>query len=184
MRGGWGGWGGLRCNLEREGSEGADDRDEEDVDVSDEDDGTLVGDDLAHAGIGKGAPLVDIKDLVGIRDEAVALEVRGEGHEEHAEHGVATVPALSVGGDAKAAGSELRGLLGEFSNSRRHRVGLLHHDACTQTDNRVHMDGQRGREKSAAAAHVVPRHRAHGLTTRRIHQRNTPRNREETGDTR
>ena len=150
----------MGCNLERQRSEGADDRDEEDVDVSDEDDGTLVGDDLTHASIGKGAPLVDIKNLVGIRDEAVALEVRGEGHEEHAEHGVATVPALSVGGDAKTAGCELRGLLGEFSNGRRHRVGLLHHDACTRvgcgrTDNRVHMDRQRAGEKSAATTDVV-----------------------------
>ena len=153
-------WAGQESDLEAEGGKGAHDGDEQDVDVGNENDGALVGDDLAHASIGEGTPLVDVKNLVGVRDEAVALEVRGEGHEEHAEHGVATVPALSVGGDAKTAGCELRGLLGEFSNGRRHRVGLLHHDACTRvgcgrTDNRVHMDRQRAGEKSAATTDVV-----------------------------
>ena len=115
--------------LEGEGGEGADDRDEENVDVGNEDDRTLVGDDLAEASIGKGTPLVDVKNLVGVGDQAVALEVRGEGHEEHAEHGMATVPALSVGRYTDTAACKLGVLVSELGNSVGHGVGRLHDDA-------------------------------------------------------
>jgi hypothetical protein len=123
-------WAGQESDLEAEGGKGAHDGDEQDVDVGNENDGALVGDDLAHASIGEGTPLVDVKNLVGVRDEAVALEVSSEGHEEHAEHGVATVPALSVSGHTETAAGELGVALGELDDGIRHGAGLLHHDAC------------------------------------------------------
>lgn len=67
--------------------------------------------------------------LVGVGDEAVALHVGGEDDGEHAEHGVAAVPALSVGGDAEAAGGELGVALGVLLDGVGHGVGGLHGDA-------------------------------------------------------
>lgn len=115
-------------HLEAKGGEGADDRNEEDMDVSDEDNGALVGNLSAEATIHKRAPLGGVKKLVSIGDKAVALEIRAKGHEEHAEHCVAAVPALSVGGHTDTAASELGISLGEFSDGIAHGV-LGHHDA-------------------------------------------------------
>jgi hypothetical protein len=108
--------------LEAKRSEGGKNRHDKNMNVGDQDDGALVGDSLAEAGRGEGTPLVDVQNLVSVRDETVALEVRGHNNEEEAEHGVAAVPSLSVGGNAETAGSELRARDGELRDCLAHRV--------------------------------------------------------------
>ena len=87
---------------EGEGAEGGADRNEEEVSVGDEDDGTLVGDGVLVGDGGEGAPLLEVEDGVGIGDESVALGVGGGAHEDPAEHGVTAVPLLGLDGGTPA----------------------------------------------------------------------------------
>lgn len=89
--------------LEGERGECSTNRNQEHVNVSDENDSPLRGDRGSIAKTSYHAPLREIKRCGGVGDESLALAVACEDENEEAEHSVATVPALGFDGGAPAA---------------------------------------------------------------------------------
>mmetsp|Transcript_10903 Transcript_10903/g.30101 ORF Transcript_10903/g.30101 Transcript_10903/m.30101 type:complete len:334 (+) Transcript_10903:50-1051(+) len=79
-------------------ADGGHEGDGEEVGVGGEDDGTLGGDGGLSRDGGEGAPCLQVDELVGWWEEAVSLCVGGGADEDPSEHGVASVPLLSVDG--------------------------------------------------------------------------------------
>lgn len=123
--------------LEGERSDGSGDGDAKDVDVGDENDGTLHGDGGGVAELAEHAPVARQRDG-GVRDEPVTLAVAGGNQDQEAKHGVAAVPALGLDCGAPAAVGEGRIILLEILHGlREDREHHAHADRCAAWRGRV-----------------------------------------------
>ena len=76
--------------------------------ISNQDDGTFVGEGVLSGDGGEGSPLLEVKYRICVGDESVSLCVCGGADEYPSEHSVASVPLLSLDGRSPSPLGELR----------------------------------------------------------------------------
>lgn len=92
---------------EWKGGNGGGNSNEESVDISNKDDGTLVADGVLSRDGGKSSPLLKVERLIGIGEVTVSLVVGAGTHDDPTEHGVTAIPDFGLDGRSPSPHSEL-----------------------------------------------------------------------------
>jgi len=102
---------------ERQRADGSSNSNQEEVYVSDQDDGTLVGDGVLSRDGSESSPLLKVKRNISIRDKSMSLSVSSSADENPSEHSMTSVPLLSLNGGSPSPLRELRVLSIPVSSS-------------------------------------------------------------------